>query len=293
MAQDETSPPYPEGHVRRAMRGVVTALERNRSEEAVREFMQITSAGITPKSERTTTWLVSMIGKALATRLVEAFVHFPCFYCRKGRVDCEICSGRGHNSGGMPCERCIGMCVERCDFCDGSGWVTMNYVPEGLRPPVIKGRAALAIQRMKALLELPCPEVRCRDPQVSIKRARLMLLNMDRQMGVFENMVLAFGGLPADWRKARAAIKPVIRKCVLLAARAERRTCELVQVIAEGHRCLAGLMNPDSKDRKRLRQQARYYESLIDPERSLAGTGLTHPFLHDAISDVVRKRRNT
>lgn len=291
MAPGEASPPFSDDCIRRAMRAMVTALGGNRSDEAVREFMQIASAGIVPRNERMAAWLVSIIGKPLAAKLVEAFVHFPCFYCKKGRVDCETCGGRGHNSNGRPCERCIGMRIERCDFCAGSGWVTINYVPEGLRPPVINKRAALAVQRTKALLKLSLPEAHPGGPQAAMKQTGIMILNIDRQMGVFENMLLAARSLPADWRRSRAAIEPVIKRCVLLAAQGEQRICELIHVIAESHRQAAESPNRDAKDRKRLRQQAHYYDSLVDPDRSLTGTGLTHPFLHEAIGDAGLKQK--
>jgi hypothetical protein len=282
MREDQQQP-LSGGHAGHTMRGVVSALEAGRAGAAVREFMQAVSSATAPQDEQLIPWLVSEIGKPKTAQLVEAFVHFPCFYCTKGRMSCETCEARGHTEAGAPCERCLGMRLERCDFCNGSGWVTINYVPAGLQPLVMKGRGTLAIERMRALLALRPPDIRSREPRATIKQTCVMILNMDRQMGVFENMTIVFNQLPSGWPRARKVVEPLIVRCIALAAKAETRICELVRTLGEVHRCWAEAAGTGPSERKGLVRRAQFYESLVDPSRSLAGTGLTHPLLHEVI----------
>lgn len=273
----------PDNHAMAALQPVVAALQCGQNHEAVRVLMRLPPSGLVPNDGRMALWLAHTLGRPLLIKLTNAFIQFPCFYCNEGRVRCEHCHGRARDEEvNRPCERCLGMGHIRCDFCGGSGWVTMSYVPEGLQRLVIKGRAALAAARTESLLRQQLPDPSASDFLPVIKRLHSCLLELDRQMGVFENTLIAARQLPLADTAGEDSLGRTIQRCVLLASQAEVRICDLIRSIAAAYRLgsrLAGA-GPASRD---LETAAEFYESLVDPERTMTGTGLEHPLLHEAV----------
>jgi hypothetical protein len=186
----------------------------------------------------------------------------------------------------------VGIGVARCEFCDGSGWVTLEYVPESLRPVVIRSRAVLAMQRMKALLERPVPRVTASEPDKAIKRCSQLLLNLDRQMGVFENVVVSLAHLPAS-DGAKAKLRSLMGKCGQIATKGEDRIRDTILCLGEAYRAKAKTAGKGSKAREQAGQQAEFYVSLVDADRTLAGTGLEQPFLRKTVNETVRRSGST
>jgi len=272
----------------KALPAVVQALERGRRQDAARLFLQGLSHGIAPQDKPLLKWLSRAIGKELTAKLVNAFVHFPCFYCKKGRTRCEDCDARGSLEEGTPCRTCVGIGVARCEFCDGSGWVTLEYVPEGLRPVVIRNRAALALQRMRNLSRQPVGRPSSGDADKTVKRCSQFLLNLDRQMGVFENVLVAVEHLPeADHAKVK--LRSLADRCVQTAAKGENRIRETILCMANAFRAAAKTAGKGSRKRSQAERRAEFYAALVDANRTLAGTGLEHPFLHKAVNEAIQR----
>lgn len=259
---------------------IVAALGQGNRDEAVREALQALSSGVIPGGREGPSWLAGQIGETLTRQLLESFVRFPCFGCRDGRQPCEMCEGRGSIEG-VPCETCLGTRLERCDFCNGSGLATINCLPEGFKPLVIKARSELAGRLLRRLLSEPLPQqVDSSVPAEAVKAARVQMLQIDRGLGMLENMLIAANQLGPSGGKD--LVQPLLAACVPLAARTERRLVELVGILAEAYGRMAEQGGADDT-RQHHERASQFYSALISPDRSLTGTALTHPFLHDMI----------
>jgi len=153
---------------------------------------------------------------------------------------------------------------------------------------VIRKRTRLASERTAALLDRSIPKPSTRDPEGTIRQYRLLLLKLDRQMGVFENMLLATRTLRTPSREIRSALASILNRCMRLALRVEKRTAEIMRAMSEAHRVLARSGLPKNATKSELLRRAEYYDSLGDPDATLAGTGLEHPFLHRAITGTLK-----
>lgn len=287
MADQESEPVCSVAEGRLLLRDVTNAVARGRNQEAARLLVQRASEGRIPRRHQMAKWLVSILGQQVTTRLIEAFVHFPCFYCKKGRLQCEMCSGRGHFGGQGPCGRCLGMGIERCDFCDGAGWVTVNYIPEGLRPLVIRKRMQLAIERIAEALKQPVPSPSARNHASITRKCYLLLLRLDRPMGVFENAVVAVKHMPGTYGPAVGKLSDLIDTCARLANEAEDKIRDTLRCLGGTYRLVAGQCGREV--RKRAEETASFFELMLDPASTFAGTSLEHPFLHQAIIERVSR----
>ncbi len=280
-----------EAKAKRVMRDVLRELDLDHRAEAARLFVKGLSHGIVPEGADLAEWLVETVGTEAAARLIVAFVRCPCFYCEKGREACENCGGRGHSRSGAVCERCAGLGVARCDFCDGSGWVTLNYVPEGLQVRVLVDRAHLAIRSIGKQLEQRVPRPSRSAPARSLKECARLLLDLNRAMGVLENSLVAARELAERDRQWKDRLARVARSSIRAGAKGEARILEIIRCMAALARLQAESAARGSADRKLATRRADFYESLLDPAKMLAGTGLAHPLLHEAVGEHLRKAR--
>lgn len=262
-----------------AVARLLHALELDRADEAVRELLQALTANEIPASGDVVGWLARRIGKERTLQLVQAMVRFPCFGCRDGRQPCDACESSG-SIAGVPCDTCLGTRLERCDFCNGSGLMAINSVPDAFKLAIIRFRLEAAGKRIRHLLGEPLPGASQGEPAEAVKRARLLLLQVDRSIGVVENMLMVAEHLQDE--EARRGLRPALAGAARIAMRGEERLCELVQVMARAYLRRADRVQ-DEEAREHCLRAARYYESLVSPERSLTGSGLTHPFLHQII----------
>lgn len=278
-----------ERQVRKALHRVAEALDKGHRRDAVRLFDKIMSAGITPANRSLTRWMSGVLGKETMAKLVDAFVHASCFYCKTGRIPCDDCDAKGHLEDGTPCRTCVALGIARCDFCDGTGWGTLEHVPEDLRPAVLKNRFALALERMKKLLSRTIPRMRSDDPGKTVKRCSKLLIMLDRQMGVFENTYVAFQGL-SESDQAKRKLDSVIKKCIRAGAKGEVRIQEILRRMADTL-CPNGTARAaESEQPSHADQKAAFYASLVEPNGTLDGTGLEHPFLHRGIREAAKNK---
>jgi len=163
------------------------ALGKKRDLDAAALLVEGLSHSVVKKNADLTPWLRSRFGAVGAKRLLKALTHFPCFYCKRGLLKCPSCGGRGRASGDWPCEPCVALGMARCDFCDGSGWATYNFVPVGLRLPVIIARVQAATMELKLLLRQPSPSAAKGKPESIEKAVAKQLLALNRLAGIFEN----------------------------------------------------------------------------------------------------------
>jgi hypothetical protein len=230
-----------------------------------------------------------VLGKEAMAKLIDAFVHAPCFYCKTGRIPCDECDAKGHLEDGTPCRTCVALGIARCDFCDGTGWGTLEHVPEDLRPVVIKNRFALGFERMKKLLNRRIPRTRRDDPGKTVKRCSELLIMLDRQMGVFENTYVAFQGL-SESDEAKRKLNSVIKKCIRAGAKGEVRIQEILSRMADTLSANGTVGATESEHPSHAEQKASFYASLADANGTLDGTGLEHPFLHRGIREAAKNR---
>jgi hypothetical protein len=272
----------------RVLQSVRAELEARRPAKAARVFLNGDAHNIFPKGAGLRPWLAKTIGKQQVGELVTSFARFPCFYCKKGLQPCERCEGSGHLPGAEICGACAGLSVTRCEFCDGSAWATITVVPAGLQPLVASERAKLAAERVDALLARPLPQPSQRDPVKSAKSCAGLLLEVNRQLGVFENVVVAVQALLRTQPESKRLLVQILGRSCRAGAAAEGRVRELISQLAACSKLQADTARP-AKLRKLATAGAAYYEELAKSD-AFAGTPFDHPFLRSAVRRAGRPR---
>jgi hypothetical protein len=187
----------------------------------------------------------------------------------------------------MICEVCIGLKVGRCDFCDGSGWVTMNLVPEGLRTLVLRKRIGWACREIDALLKRSLPQASRNKATAIAKRCARLVLELNRSIGVLENGVVAAKSLSSTNERSQGGHARIVRTSCQAAARAELRVRELIRQMGACFRLQAEQAGESLSPSKHQGQAAEFYESLA-ASKTLAGTCLEHPFLKEAGKELLK-----
>jgi len=274
----------------RVLKEVVADLERGRGTRAAKVFCNGQDHGLFPTGNGLPRWLLKSIGKEATGKLVDAFARFPCFYCENGLEPCETCNGRGTIADSLICEACAGLSVTRCGFCDGSGFVTNNVVPPGLRVVVLTERTNWASDRIKTLLQKPVPKGASTDPVKAAKRCAMQLLDLGRQMGVFENTVVAAKDLAQTHPRSKQKLAKLVGLCCQTAVDAQTRIWELAGQMSMCSKVQAEAPDVDESVRRRAERGAAFYESLA-ASKTLAGTALEHPYLQRAVAKLSRASR--
>lgn len=127
---------------------MIMHLKSGNFQAAANLFIEGQKKGLFPPDHTLASKLVREIGKNATEKLIIAFSHYPCQFCTKGRTKCKDCEGRGKIQDDTMCEQCIGLGVARCDFCNGSGWMAIEDIPEGLHIMVLTTRIQTAISRI-------------------------------------------------------------------------------------------------------------------------------------------------
>lgn len=274
----------------RVLQSVVNELERDRGTQAVQLFREGQDHGLFPTGTGLPRWLIKTIGREATGKLVDAFAQFPCFYCEKGLERCEACAGHGTIAGGMICEACAGLSVTRCGFCDGSGWITNNVVPPGLRLVVLAERVNRACGHVASLLQKPVPTNASAEPAKAAKRCAKELLDLNRQLGVLENAVVASKDLARTHPSSKEKLVKTVGMCCRAAANAQTRVRELVKQMSVCSKEQAEASELDSAVRERAEKGSTFYESLAS-SKTFAGTALEHPRLQQAVAKLGRRDR--
>jgi hypothetical protein len=267
----------------RILQSVVEELDRGRGDQAARLYLDGQAHGLFPTGNGLPRRLTKTIGKEATGKLVSAFAQFPCFYCRKGLEPCEACDGLGSVASGTICEACAGLGAARCGFCDGSGWVTYNVVPPGLRLSVLAERVNRASGRIEALLQKPVPKNASADPAKAAERCTKQMLDLNRQLGVLENAVVALRGLARAQPSSKERLAKIAGACCRAALEAQARIRLLAKQMAVCSKLQAEAADADEAVGKRAKKGAAFYESLAATE-TLTGTALEHPYLQREVA---------
>ena len=263
-------------------------LERGRGTKAAKLFRDGQDHGLFPTGNGLPRWLIKTIGKEATGKLVDAFTQFPCFYCKERLEACVSCDGRGTIAGDMICEACVGLGVTRCGFCDGSGWITYNVVPPGLRLVVLAERVNRACSHIEKLLQKPVPKNTSDDPVKAAKQCAKQLLVLNRQLGVFENAIVASKDLARTHPSSKKKLVKIIRLCCRTAVEAQKRVRQMAKQMGVCSKEKAKDPDVNSSVRKRAVKGSKFYESLAASE-TFAGTTLEHPRLQQAVAKLSRK----
>ncbi len=278
-----------DGQRARLLQSVVNELERGRGTRAAQLFRDGQAHDLFPTGNGLARWLIKSIGKEATGKLVDAFAQFPCFYCKRGLEPCEACDGHGAIAGPMICEACAGLGVARCEFCDGSGWVTNNVVPPGLRLIVLAERVNRARSHIETALQKPVPKNVSADPVKDAKRCAKQILEVNRQMGVFENAVEVSKELLRTHPSSKEKLAKIVGLCCRAAVEAQVRVRELTKQMSVCSKAQAETVDDDATVRKRAEKGAAFYESLAT-SKTFAGTTLEHPYLQQAATKLSRRR---
>lgn len=268
--------PVPEA-VQQLFTQVVAVLEKGDREEAVRQFLQGASHGLLRDDAPLTQWLTQVAGKERAARVIEALAVHPCFYCQHGYALCEVCGGSRRSTFGGVCDQCLGLGQSFCDFCNGSGWAAIDFVPVGLRRAVVLARVRLAIAKTRTLLDQPLPAADSQDLQQAGHASAALLAALNRSMGVLENALVALKeSIPARLVTPETTAK-VAEACARAAPLLDARMRQVLQVMARVANRQALNASTDAA-REDARRAGAFYEHLA--QHSFAQTKLEHPFIH-------------
>jgi hypothetical protein len=127
--------------------------------------------------------LQKSIGEKQTHKLISEFATDPCPYCTNGREKCDDCSGRGYYAKSHVCAPCAGLGLNRCPFCNGTGFAGYDFVPRGLRPIVLLVRADFAAKQIAAAIKWN------EKTPLSSREITQRIFAIDRCRGVLANAV--------------------------------------------------------------------------------------------------------
>ncbi|MGB2809762.1 MAG: hypothetical protein WBC22_18625 [Sedimentisphaerales bacterium] len=279
--------------VEKLVHTIVEKLKRGKGLEAMSLFAEGQMRHILSSTPNLPKRLVELMGKEMTDKLIGVFVHSPCPFCKKGRVTCENCDGHGHIDHEMACTDCLSLGLVKCDFCDGSGWSTIDSIPAGLRALVLYQRTKVAKARIKKILVRGVPNVARYKPVIILKKCAQLLTDLNRYIGVLENTVTGKDELVKSRYWSRVKIKKIVISCIQTAIDAERKAREIVKHMAEIARTQAEKPDEDSDAQKLAAVRAEFYESLLDSSNIFEGTNLEHPFLDETTKKLSSRRADT
>jgi hypothetical protein len=267
----------------RFRQGLVAALAAGRSADAIRIFGEGLAHGVVPKGVQLHRWLQANLGKQVITELVAAYAKQPCFACDSGMESCESCDGHGRWKDGAICDRCVGIGVARCAFCNGTGLVTHNAIPAGLQLHVMVRRVALATSELEAVLKQPLPQLSHAAPHSALKECARQLKQVDRPMGALENALLFLRERVQARPREKGTLAKVMKFVLRHAVAGTVRTRAIVKCMARSAECEAQSQRQLRGARRLAARRASFYKSLLTSVRGFSNTGLDRPLLSRAV----------
>jgi hypothetical protein len=265
-------------------------LKNGRIVEAAKLFLKGQADGIFPPDHHLPEKLVQTIGADVTNRIIVAFAHYPCPFCKKGRLECRDCGGHGHISHEIICERCLGLGIVRCDFCDGSGWMAMRDVPEGLRIAVFTMRAQTALKRLNLIFAEPVPRPSKNKPLIALKKLAQLLVKVDRYMGVLENVLLMADKLRVSEPLLKNKIGETSQRCVEAAAKSKEYVRKIIDCMVVSARLEMMAAENGSSEHELAKKRMEFYKGLLEKSDIFASLSEQHPFLEKAIKKTVPKK---
>jgi hypothetical protein len=178
----------------------------------------------------------------------------------------------------------------RCGFCGGSGWVTLDFVADVLKTPVIEQRPRIAVARLADLLAEPLAEVAGVSPKQAFRACAKLLLGLDRQLAVLDSALPIMEDVPRAQPELREQLAKLARHCVWATRGAEIRVRQLLKRMAGAARIDADNVPCASLARERSAKRAQFYEALADTN-VLSESGLHHAHLEAALKKTRKDRR--
>jgi hypothetical protein len=258
--------------------------------EAAKLFLRGQTDGIFPPDHHLPDKLVETIGGKATNRIIFAFAHYPCPFCKKGRSECRDCKGHGHISHEIICDRCLGIGVVRCDFCDGSGWMAMRDVPEGLRISVFVMRAQTALKRLNLIFAEPIPKPSKNKPHTALKKFAQLFVKADRYMGVLENALLMVDRLRISEPQLKNKTDRIAMLCVEAAAEGKKYIREIVNCMSVSARLELERTKKSSPKYNLSKKRAEFYRNLLGKSDIFVSLSDQHPFLEKAIKKSAPKK---
>lgn len=225
-------------------------------------------------------WLVSSFGKQRAAHLLRALSRHPCMGCRSGLIACEDCETKGFFADGRVCDACSGLGATNCGFCSGSGWITYNFLPVGLRSIVALERTKQTISATRGLLSKPVPPVDASNLADCRKTLAKQLLRFNRFCGVLNN-ALSVARHPSLGDAHAATVLPKVEAaCLAEAEKLKHRMRALLLASAQ----IAQAEIPTARneaERDLARRRSEFYTQLAS-STDFSGTSLFHVHLSDS-----------
>ncbi len=274
---------------RTALQSIVEQLCQNHGAEAIQLFAAAVTDGTVPAGVKLQRWLTGQIGRQATAKLIHAYAKQPCFGCNRGLETCESCEGQGRWKDGTICDRCIGMGLEHCGFCNGTGLITYNAIPADLRISAMFDRVDRAVRRLRALLELPLPDIGRNSPQDVLRQSTQTSPDLDRWLGVLENALLLAKEEVEARPGARAELVDIMRTTLQTAAAGTLRMREIIKCMAHSAESGPQITQPGGPRGLDMRKAA-LFKSRLESSRGFAGTALDRPFLSKALNRVLRRQ---
>ncbi len=256
---------------------ITEALSNGNGYEIIRIVSEATTHGFIPSDENLATWLDRSLGHDFTERFINTFVNLTCFYCTKGVIPCEECKGQGHGKDHKLCPTCLALGINRCDFCGGSGWFTINHIPRGFQLPVITRRITSAIKEAEIVLVHVVPNLSELGPAQAMKLAAKALIQANRLLCVFENMMVAAKQEESRNAEAINGAGSVFASWKQVAPRLSDRICTLLSCIADAESAEALSASP--RTTLRMAQKKSEFYADLALSQNFEGTLLWHPLL--------------
>ena len=264
------------------VKDVILDLRGNQFEKAADLFLKAQEKGVLPGDRDIVKKLLNILGENTANQLITAFAFHPCQFCIKGRTQCEVCNGCGHIEQEAVCERCFGLGMTRCNFCDGSSLLALSDIPAGIRTPAIIKRGEKTIEDANSVLNLPIPEPSQDKPAATLHKCATLWAVIDKLTGTFENIVVASqtSVVSPEFEKP---LKDIVQKAILMGEELEQQLRNIVAVMQKSAEMEAQKSPPDSSHAKRAKNLAVFYQSLLGKSAFFYNLADAHPLLEDAI----------
>jgi hypothetical protein len=282
-----------------ALESFLKMLRQGHSDEIVQLFLKDQAHNLFPKGGDTLKWLTNKIGKKATTKTVVAFARLVCFNCKDGLRSCENCNATGHFDYEMVCESCLGLTKAPCDFCGGTGWVSIDCIPLGLRMAVFGVHIENAEKQIINMLEKELPYLsnenvevifdKCvrENVEVIFDKCVRLLFQLNRQISVLESTVGVTQNMIEVPNNFKKQMSKITRKCVLIALKGEKRLGEIIKTMKETFKLQSEREEKGSKMQKFAAARTKFYTGLLDTRPPFAGTYLEHPFLNEAAKKLV------
>jgi hypothetical protein len=271
------------------VKDVILDLQASRFEKAADQFLRAQKDGILPADRTVVKKLLEILGEKTANQLIAAFAFHPCQFCTKGRTKCDICKGSGHIEQNAVCERCSGLGVARCGFCNGSGLLALADIPEGIRTPAFIMRAEKTLKDAESLLKVPIPNASADKAASALKKCAALWVAMDKLLGILENVVLTFKSSMVSSSQDDNQLQKVTDLGIQTAAILTRRIREVVSVMQKLFLSEAGASPSGSPRARMAKNRAEYYQSLSNKADLIYDLSYAHPLIEDIIKKTFRR----